>query len=86
MSRIEVVDQVEPGYWETTGNYDVEGWVGRSNGRNDPADLTAAAASAGAACLLRFDGVERAVHWVNATLFLVLVVTGAALYLEPLGD
>jgi DMSO/TMAO reductase YedYZ molybdopterin-dependent catalytic subunit len=37
MSRIEVVDQVEPGYWETVGNYDVEGWVGRSNGRNDPA-------------------------------------------------
>ncbi|HEY3811127.1 MAG TPA: molybdopterin-dependent oxidoreductase, partial [Acidimicrobiales bacterium] len=36
MSRIQVVDQVEPGYWETVGNYDVEGWVGRSNGRNDP--------------------------------------------------
>jgi formate dehydrogenase subunit gamma len=33
----------------------------------------------------RFDGVERVVHWVNATLFLVLIVTGAALYLEPLG-
>jgi DMSO/TMAO reductase YedYZ molybdopterin-dependent catalytic subunit len=37
LSRIEVVNQVEPGYWETEGNYDVEGWVGRSNGRNDPA-------------------------------------------------
>jgi DMSO/TMAO reductase YedYZ molybdopterin-dependent catalytic subunit len=37
MSRIELVDQVEPGYWETVGNYDVEGWVGHSNGRNDPA-------------------------------------------------
>lgn len=36
LSRIEVVDQVEPGYWETEGNYDVEAWVGRSNGRNDP--------------------------------------------------
>lgn len=36
LSRIEVVDRVEPGYWETEGNYDVEGWVGRSNGRNDP--------------------------------------------------
>ena len=35
LSRIEVVDQVEPGYWETVGNYDVEAWVGRSNGRND---------------------------------------------------
>lgn len=35
LSRIEVVDRVEPGYWETVGNYDVEAWVGRSNGRND---------------------------------------------------
>jgi DMSO/TMAO reductase YedYZ molybdopterin-dependent catalytic subunit len=35
LSRIQVVDQVEPGYWETVGNYDVEGWVGHSNGRND---------------------------------------------------
>jgi DMSO/TMAO reductase YedYZ molybdopterin-dependent catalytic subunit len=32
MSRIEVVDRVEPGYWETNGNYDVEGWIGHSNG------------------------------------------------------
>ncbi|HET9076859.1 MAG TPA: molybdopterin-dependent oxidoreductase [Acidimicrobiales bacterium] len=37
LSRIEVVDRVEPGYWETVGNYDVEAWVGHSNGRNDPA-------------------------------------------------
>lgn len=37
LSRIQVVDRVEPGYWETEGNYDVEAWVGRSNGRNDPA-------------------------------------------------
>lgn len=36
MSRIEVVDRVEAGYWELEGNYAVEGWVGRSNGRNDP--------------------------------------------------
>jgi DMSO/TMAO reductase YedYZ molybdopterin-dependent catalytic subunit len=36
LSRIEVVDAVEPGYWETVGNYAVEGWVGSSNGRNDP--------------------------------------------------
>jgi formate dehydrogenase subunit gamma len=38
------------------------------------------------AVLLRFDRVERAVHWVNAVLFLILVVTGAALYLEPVGS
>lgn len=37
LSHIQVVDRVEPGYWETEGNYDIEAWVGRSNGRNDPA-------------------------------------------------
>jgi formate dehydrogenase subunit gamma len=36
------------------------------------------------ALLVRFDRVERAVHWTTATLFLVLVATGAILYLEPL--
>jgi formate dehydrogenase subunit gamma len=34
--------------------------------------------------LARFDRVERAVHWANAILFAVLVVTGAALYFTPL--
>ena len=33
--------------------------------------------------LLRFDRVERALHWVNATLFGVLMLTGAALYAGP---
>ena len=37
------------------------------------------------AWLERFDRVERAVHWVTAGLMLTLVVTGAALYLQPLG-
>jgi formate dehydrogenase subunit gamma len=32
----------------------------------------------------RFDRVERVVHWCNATLFLVLLATGASLYLAPL--
>jgi formate dehydrogenase subunit gamma len=36
------------------------------------------------ALLMRFDRVERAVHWITAALFLLLVVTGAVLYLEPL--
>jgi formate dehydrogenase subunit gamma len=35
--------------------------------------------------LIRFDRVERALHWVNAALFGVLVFTGAALYLAPIG-
>jgi formate dehydrogenase subunit gamma len=34
--------------------------------------------------LLRFDRVERAVHWINASLFLILIATGAALYFTPL--
>lgn len=34
--------------------------------------------------LLRFDRVERYVHWVNAALFGILIVTGAALYVEPI--
>jgi formate dehydrogenase subunit gamma len=34
--------------------------------------------------ILRFDRVERAIHWVNAALFLILVVTGAILYLDAL--
>ncbi len=33
--------------------------------------------------LPRFDRVERALHWVNATLFGVLMLTGAALYAGP---
>jgi DMSO/TMAO reductase YedYZ molybdopterin-dependent catalytic subunit len=35
LESIEVVDHVIPGYWEDEGNYDVDGWVGRSNGRDD---------------------------------------------------
>jgi len=34
MSGIEVVDEVVPGYWEQRG-YDIDAWVGASNGRND---------------------------------------------------
>ncbi|HEX4776056.1 MAG TPA: molybdopterin-dependent oxidoreductase [Acidimicrobiia bacterium] len=34
LETIEVVDRVEPGYWEQQG-YDVDGWVGKSNGRDD---------------------------------------------------
>jgi DMSO/TMAO reductase YedYZ molybdopterin-dependent catalytic subunit len=34
LESIELTAQVEPGYWEERG-YDVDGWVGRSNGRDD---------------------------------------------------
>lgn len=36
LRTIEVTARVEPGYWEVRG-YDVDAWVGRSNGRDDPA-------------------------------------------------
>lgn len=34
LSGITVTKDVEPGYWERYG-YDVDGWVGKSNGRHD---------------------------------------------------
>lgn len=34
LSGIELTDRVVDGYWERRG-YDVDGWVGRSNGRDD---------------------------------------------------
>ncbi|MER6431841.1 molybdopterin-dependent oxidoreductase [Streptomyces sp900105245] len=34
LSGITVTDRVRPGYWENLG-YDVDAWVGRSNGRTD---------------------------------------------------
>ncbi|MCX3063809.1 molybdopterin-dependent oxidoreductase [Streptomyces beihaiensis] len=34
LSGITVTDRVRPGYWEERG-YDVDAWVGRSNGRDD---------------------------------------------------
>jgi DMSO/TMAO reductase YedYZ molybdopterin-dependent catalytic subunit len=36
LDTIELTTKVEPGYWEHYG-YDVDGWVGRSNGRDDDA-------------------------------------------------
>ena len=35
LSRITVTDTVQPGYWEQNG-YDVDAWIGKSNGRDDP--------------------------------------------------
>lgn len=34
LGGIELTDKVEPGYWENLG-YDVDAWVGHSNGRDD---------------------------------------------------
>jgi DMSO/TMAO reductase YedYZ molybdopterin-dependent catalytic subunit len=32
LDRIEVVDELDPGYWEERG-YDIDAWIGESNGR-----------------------------------------------------
>ena len=34
LDGIQLVPEVEPGYWEVRG-YDVDAWIGRSNGRDD---------------------------------------------------
>jgi len=36
LDRIEVVDELSPGYWEVRG-YDIDAWVGTSNGRQGDA-------------------------------------------------
>jgi DMSO/TMAO reductase YedYZ molybdopterin-dependent catalytic subunit len=39
LSSIELTAEVVPGYWEQDGSYDVDAWIGDSNGRGDePAD------------------------------------------------
>jgi formate dehydrogenase subunit gamma len=45
--------------------------------------MTAVDARVGAS-VIRFDRVERALHWANAILFLVLLATGMILYIGPL--
>ena len=35
LAQIELTAEVVPGYWEQTGDYDVDGWIGDSNGRED---------------------------------------------------
>jgi DMSO/TMAO reductase YedYZ molybdopterin-dependent catalytic subunit len=34
LDEIEVTPSVRPGYWEQRG-YDIDAWIGRSNGRRD---------------------------------------------------
>ena len=35
LAAINLTAGVVPGYWEDTGDYDVDGWIGESNGRQD---------------------------------------------------
>jgi DMSO/TMAO reductase YedYZ molybdopterin-dependent catalytic subunit len=35
LASITLTADVVPGYWEDTGDYDVDGWIGDSNGRQD---------------------------------------------------
>src|SRR5438270_7412431 len=56
----------------------------RAIGRCGATTSTHGSASPTAATMRRFDGIERAVHWVNAALFLTLLATGSALYVGPI--
>jgi formate dehydrogenase subunit gamma len=65
-----------------------EGADGVATGRStdpagDPPEDPAGNQAAGR-FLVRFDRVERTLHWVNAGLFAILILTGAALSLTPL--
>ena len=94
--HISLVKQLELGYWELNG-YPVNAWISGPPSflvqapASDPQGTMTATTPERTAptperggLLARFDRVERAVHWTNAILFAVLVVTGAALYLTPL--
>jgi DMSO/TMAO reductase YedYZ molybdopterin-dependent catalytic subunit len=35
LTAMKFTAEVVPGYWEDTGDYDVDGWIGQSNGRED---------------------------------------------------
>ena len=49
-----------------------------------PEPAASGASGSGADRLARFDAAERALHWANAVLFGVLIVTAAILYVGPL--
>jgi formate dehydrogenase subunit gamma len=48
--------------------------------------VTAASVRPRARRVARFDRTERVVHWCNATLFLTMIATGAALYAGPVSQ
>ena len=79
LSRIQVVDQVEPGYWEKVGNYDVEGWVGEQQWPQRPVHLTTPPATT-RSCAFR-PGRAGAALGSTPPSSLILMLTGAALYL-----
>jgi formate dehydrogenase subunit gamma len=49
-------------------------------------DMTGAGVRPSRRRIARFDKTERVVHWCNATLFLTLIATGAALYAGPVSQ
>ena len=64
LSSITFTAEQAPGYWEVRG-YDVDAWVGRSNGSGEPR-----------ARIPRFTLAERLLHWLLAAAFAVLLGTG----------
>src|SRR5699024_9413333 len=56
---------------------------GRARPVNASVDVVAEAPATGDA-VVRFDGVERALHWVNAVVVLTLIATGSVMYIGSL--
>ena len=71
VERIVVGDAIEPGYWEQRG-YDVDAWVGRLEWLLSQRYVR------------RFSRTERALHWVHASAFFVLLASGLVLYVPRL--
>lgn len=80
LSRIEVTDRITPGYWEVRGYP-----VGRVD-RGEPTvrSQKARVDSREESTAVRFDTVERIVHWLFAGIVLVLLGTGTILYIPAL--
>ena len=74
LTSIELVAQQPTGYWEGLG-YDQNAWVGHSNGSHFRLIGSR-----------RWSRTERAVHWIHAAAFCVLLGSGLCLYLPSLAE
>ena len=78
LERIEVTNELDPGIGKSSDTTSTGGWA------RAMAATTTRRVDTAALPLERFDRVERAVHWTNATLILAMLVTGSFLYFGPL--
>ena len=80
VTRLELLPKPVTGYWEQHG-YDVDAWIGRSNGY----DMAASAPEATRpGYVRRFTRTERLLHWTHAAAFFALLASGLILYVPSL--